>query len=113
MLYSHFILEAEKKTINQFENGIWYLEPEWKDIICRDVEKDLDKIENNYLTDWWDIENLLRLEVDKRNAQNSKKEKVIDYLYELITSNIEPAVLDEETKFIAEVVNYMKESHKE
>ena len=35
MTYNSFILKAKQETISQLENETWYLEPEWKDIICR------------------------------------------------------------------------------
>lgn len=110
MIYSQFIYNAEQKTINQLDNGTWYLEPEWKDIICREVEKNLEEIEDNYLTDWWDVENVLRLEVDKRNLQDDKKKDVINWLYELIHSTVEPTMLAEETEYIKNVIEFMKYS---
>lgn len=98
-------------TIQQLDNGTWYLEPEWKDIICREIESNLDNVEDNYLSDWWDIENVLRLEVEKRNAQDSKKNDVINWLYEVISAQVEPAMMQEETDFIKNVVEYMKLNH--
>lgn len=113
MLYSKFIYHAKELTIQQLDNQIWYLEPEWKDIICREIESDLDNVEDNYLTDWWDIENVLRLEVDRRNAQDNKKKAVIDWLYDVITQTVEPAMLAEETDYIKNVVEFMKANHKD
>lgn len=111
MLYSKFIYHAKEMTIQQLDNGTWYLEPEWKDIICREIESNLDNVEDNYLSDWWDIENVLRLEVEKRNAQDSKKNDVINWLYEVISAQVEPAMMQEETDFIKNVVEYMKLNH--
>ena len=111
MLYSKFISEAKQKTINQLDNGVWYLEPEWKDIVCREITDELDKVEDNYLTDWWDIENVLRLEVERRNAQNSNKDAVINWLYDLITTIVEPTMLAEETDYIKNVIEFMKVNH--
>lgn len=111
MLYSKFIYHAEQLTIKRLDNETWYLEPEWKDIVCREIESDLNKLEDNYLTDWWDIENVLRLEVEKRNAQDNKKKAVIDWLYETITAQVEPAMLAEESDYIKNVVEFMKVNH--
>lgn len=111
MLYSKFIFHAMEMTVRQLDNGIWYLEPEWKDVICREIESDLDNIEDNYLTDWWDIENVLRLEVERRNAQDNKKVEVIKWLYDIINSTIEPAMVEEETDYIKNVIEYMKLNH--
>lgn len=111
MIYSKFIYEAKQQTINQLDNGVWYLEPEWKDIICREIESNIDNIEDNYLSDWWDIENVLRLEVERRNAQDNKKKAVIDWLYDTITAQIEPAMLEEETNYLKNMIEYMKVEH--
>lgn len=111
MFYSKFINEAKQKTISQLDNGTWYLEPEWKDIICREIESDLDNVEDNYLADWWDIENVLRLEADRRNAADSKKNDVINWLYDLITAQVEPAMMQEEADYIKNVIEFMKVNH--
>ena len=109
MLYSKFIYHAKEKTIQQLENGTWYLEPEWRDIIGREMEiEDLSELEDSYISDWWDVENILRLEADKRNAQNSKKEDVINWLYDLITQSIDPAMLEEETEYLKNYIEYKK-----
>lgn len=113
MTYSKFIFEAEQKTINKLDNGTWYLEPEWKDIICREIESNLDNVEDNYLTDWWDIENVLRLETERRNALDNKKNEVINWLYDVITSTVEPAMLEEETDYIKNVIEFMKVNHEQ
>lgn len=108
MLYSQFIYKAENLTIHQLDNEVWYLEPEWKDIICRNVIGNIDDIEDSFLSDWWDVENILRLEVDRRNSQDNKKNEVINWLYEIITSTIEPAILEEENEYIKNVIEYLK-----
>ena len=108
MLYSQFIYKAENLTIHQLDNEVWYLEPELKDIICRNVIGNIDDIEDSFLSDWWDVENILRLEVDRRNSQDNKKNEVINWLYEIITSTIEPAILEEENEYIKNVIEYLK-----
>ncbi len=111
MLYTEFINKTKKLTINQLENGTWYLEPEWRDLTCRNVTEDIENLTDSYIRDWWDVENILRLEVDRRNAMDSKKKDVIDWLYDLITAQVEPAMMQEETDYIKQVVEFMKENH--
>lgn len=111
MTYSKFIFQAEQLTVKQLDNGTWYLEPEWKDLICRELESDLSNVEDNYLEDWWDVENVLQLEVERRNTQDSKKNDVINWLYDVINSTIEPAILDEENDYIRNLIEYMKLNH--
>lgn len=110
MLYSKFIFQVKEKTIKQLDNGTWYLEPEWKDVICREIESDLEKIEDNYLTDWWDIENVLRLEVEKRNAQDNKLKEVVNWFHENIFSTVDSAIIDAENKYVNDIIDFMKTS---
>lgn len=116
MLYSTFIKKAEELTIQQLENGIWYLEPEWQDMIYRNILyknnlNELDDLEDSYLDGWYTLEDILKLEVTKRNSVIDKRNDVINWLYNVITATIEPAILQEETDYIKNVVEYMKVNH--
>lgn len=111
MLYSDFILKAKEKTIQQLENGVWYLEPEWQDILYREGLGDLEDLTDSYLSGWYDVEDILKLEVDRRNARDSKKDEVINWLHDLITTTVEPAILQEETDYIKNVIEFMKTNH--
>lgn len=111
MYYSTFITRAILSTIKQMENETWYLEPEWKDIICREIESDLSKLRNSYLSDWRDVESILRLETERRNAQSDKKKEVINWLHETIFAAVEPAMLQEENEFIKNMMEYLNATH--
>ena len=112
MLYSEFILKAKELTIQQFDNGVWYLEPEWQDILYRNNLGDLEDLEDSYLSGWYDVEDILKLEVENRNARDSKQKEVVDWLYDLITATVEPAIMQEETDYIKHVIEFMKANHK-
>lgn len=112
MLYSDFIHKAKELTIQQLDNGVWYLEPEWQDVLYRNGLGALDELENSYLSGWYDVEDILKLEVERRNARDSKQKEVVDWLYDLITANVEPAMLQEETDYIKQVTEFMKANHK-
>ncbi len=116
MLYSTFIKKAEELTIQQLDNGIWYLEPEWQDMIYRNILykndlNELDDLEDSYLDGWYTLEDILKLEVTKRNSVIDKKNDVINWLYDVITATIEPTILQEETDYIKNVVEFMKVNH--
>lgn len=111
MLYSNFILKAKELTVHQLDNGVWYLEPEWQDILYRNNLGAIDDLEDSYLSGWYDVEDILKLEVDRRNARDSKKKEVIDWLHDLITTTVEPAMLQEETDYIQQVTEFMKANH--
>ena len=111
MLYSNFILKAKDLTIQQADNGMWYLEPEWQDMLFREGLGELDDLEDSYLSGWYDVEDILKLEVERRNLFASKEKFVVDWLYDLITTTVEPAMLQEETDYMKQVVEFMKANH--
>lgn len=111
MLYSNFIIKAKELTIQQLDNGIWYLEPEWMDILYRNNLGEIDDLEDSYLSGWYDVEDILKLEVEKRNLRDSKKNEVIDWVYNVISTTVEPAMLQEETDYLKQVVEFMKANH--
>ena len=111
MLYSSFINKAKEITVQQLDNGIWYLEPEWQDILFRNGLGNLDELEDSYLDGWFTLEDILKLEVDRRNKRDSKNEAVMNWLYDLITATVEPVMLAEETDYIKNVVEFMKVNH--
>ena len=111
MLYTTFILKAKKLTIQQADNGLWYLEPEWQDMLYREGLGDLEDLEDSYLSGWYDVEDILKLEVEKRNTIASKKPAVLNWLYDTITATVEPAMLAEETDYIKNVIEFMKTNH--
>lgn len=111
MTYASYILKAKEITIQQLDNGTWYLEPEWQDMLYRESLGELDNLEDSYLDSWYTLEDILKLEVERRNAMNSKKNEVINWLYDLITAAVEPAMLKEETDYIQQVMEFMKANH--
>ena len=113
MTYAKFILEAKKLVIQQLDNGKWYLEPEWQDMLYREGLGQIDDLEDSYLDSWYTLEDTLELEVKKRNAKDSKKNEVINWLYDLITAKVEPAIMQEETDYIKQVMEFVKANHEE
>ena len=109
MIYTEFINKAFDETIVQADNGLWYLEPLWRTIL-HDNRLDIKSI-SGVKTNLDIIYNVLQLEVEKRNTINSKKPAVLDWLYEIITAQIEPAMLQEETEYIKQVTEFMKANH--
>ena len=111
MTYATFIYKAKELTIQQLDNGTWYLEPEWQDMLYREGLGELDDLEDSYLSGWYDVEDILKLEVERRNAKDNKKNEVINWLYDLITVTVEPAILQEENDFIKNMMDYIKVNH--
>jgi len=109
MLLSEYVQRVSDLTIVQADNGSFYLEPTWP-IILRDNEIKLQDISDAEIT-LSDVYEILRLEVEKRNTINSKKNVVIEWLYELISAQVDPAILAEETDYVKQVTEFMKTNH--
>jgi len=109
MLFTEYFQKAASLTITQADNGVYYLEPLWPAIL-RDNEMKLSDILDAELT-MNDIFEMLKLEVEKRNTIDSKKNLVIEWLFELITAQVDPSVLAEETDYVKQVTEFMKTNH--
>lgn len=112
MLYPDFIHQAIDLTIVEADNGLSYLDPMWKSILY-DNKLDIKRI-SSFKTTWDEVFSVLKLEVERRNAVNSKMPEVIKWLYDLIYTQLEPAILDQETDLMKEMLERMNaktESH--
>ena len=110
MLYMDYIYKVKELVLEQTDDGVWYLEPEWRYILAAN---DMASLELSDFQPGWDIvEDNLKLEVKKRNLSlDRKKLEVIDWLHETITATVEPAMLSEETDYIKQVIEFMKQNH--
>ena len=107
MLYTNFLLKSVKEVIIEADNGLSYLTPMWKTIL---IDNDLDvKNISDYNVEWSDIEDVLKLEVEKRNTESSLKPYVIKWVYDLITASIEPAILQQQTNMLEAMLKSYKE----
>ena len=105
MLYSDYISKAKELTISYNEEAVvYYLEPDWQTILYENNMSDLESIPDIHIEGWYDLEDVLKLEVEKRNAISSKKNLVYDWLYSLITSTIDPAMIEEETNLVQSMI---------
>lgn len=112
MLYPTYVMKAVELTVQQLDNGTWYLEPEWKQIL-RQNDLDLSQLKDDMIDGWFELQDILVLEVERRNARDSKKNEVIEWVHKLITETAEPAMLQEETDYIKNVIEFMKLNHEE
>lgn len=109
MLYTDYIAKAKELTITYNEEAmVSYLEPDWQNILYSNNLGDLDCIADMKLDGWYDLEDVLKLEVEKRNAIASKKNVVYDWIYNIISSTMEPAMMEEETGLIQSMIELAK-----
>lgn len=106
MLLSEFILKAEELTIEQADNGLYYLNPMWRSVLEDNRLDMLDISDNSFDDD--EIEDVLKLEVEKRNTENSVKPYVLSWIHDIITASVEPAVMQEETDYLKNLTEYLK-----
>lgn len=109
MTYYTYMYGATSYVLEQNdETGFWNIAPDWKIILYDNGLGDIDNVEAPFKVTWIDVEDYLRLEVEKRNKALDKRMLINNWLQELINNNIEPAVLQEETEYIANIMNYLK-----
>lgn len=114
MLYQTFSYKIKELNVLQDEDsGVWYVNPDWVDATYRAGLGYLEDLEDSYITDWLDVKDILELEAARRNAKDDKKKQVIDWLYDVISAQVQPVMLQEETEYFKNLVEYMKVAHKE
>lgn len=106
MLNTEYINKAIEETIVQADNGMFYLEPLWRNIL-KDNQLEVSEISDAEV-ELDEIEDVLKLEVEKRNTINTLEPYVLNWIYDIITSTVEPAVLQEETDYLKNYIEYMK-----
>lgn len=109
MLYMEYMQKAKDLVIEQHDNGMWYLVPEWRYVLA---SNNLALIKfRDFRTDWYAIEDNLKLEVEKRNAAESKLNSVMNWVNEVVSTTVDAATIDEENELISNAIKYMKMSH--
>ena len=98
MLLTEYVKKASKLTVIKASNGEYYLEPLWF-VILKENGLNVEDVKDAEITKN-DVFEILKLDVAKRNTIHSKQKMVIDWLYDLITAQVEPTILQEETEFI-------------
>lgn len=109
MLYQEYIDKVkELALVTDERNGVTYVRPDYEYLIA---SSDL-KLED--VTDFEDVSKSvvyrqLLLERDMRNAQNDNTPVVMQWIYDVISNVIEPAIVEEQNKLIKDMLEYRKE----
>ena len=104
MSYAEFINKAIGLTVVQAENGLFYLEPLWQSIL-EDNEMSFTKTGKQSRSEVLDV---LKLEVERRNTIYSKKNDIIEWLFDVITTTVDPIMLEEENKMVKDLLEYAR-----
>lgn len=109
MLYQEYIDKVkELALVTDERNGVTYVRPDYEYLIAA---SDL-KLED--VTDFEDVSKSvvyrqLLLERDMRNAQNDNTPVVMQWIYDVISNVIEPAIVEEQNRLIKDMLEYRKE----
>ena len=106
MLYQTFLNKAINVAIEKADNDLFYLVPTWR-LLMQDNNLDIDEV-SDYDANWSEVEDVLKLEIEKRNTVNSLKPYILNWVHDLITASVEPAILQEETEYIKNLTEYLK-----
>lgn len=107
MNYFEIVNKAIELTIETVtETNQSYLEPRYKEIL-READVHLPDLPDEELYE------ILKLEVEKRNAINDRLYPVVDWLYKILTTTIEPELTADETELMKDVLAYLDEKKKQ
>lgn len=111
MIYETYIEKAKKLVIQRDEDtGMYYLDPNWLHILYTS-KLPIEDIYEPYINSKHDIEDVLKLEVERRNIRNNHTNKVVDWIYNIISTTIDPAILQEENEFLKNTMDYLQLNH--
>ena len=111
MTYADYMLKAAKAVIvdDVDASGYSYLEPNYR-VVLIDAGLTPDVV-TDYETTWPMVKEALKLEVERRNLLSDKSRFVMDWLFEIITATIDPAMITEENELMQNMMSYMKLNH--
>lgn len=109
MLYSEYMDEVKKiALVLDEDNAMTYIWPDYE-YALRKMDLGIDKVSDfEGLTNEIVYRNLV-LERDMRNAKNDKLPIIVNWLYDVITTVVEPAIVEEQNQLIKDMLEYRKE----
>lgn len=109
MTYHEIINEAIDTLVTTDDNsGLTYLEPLYKETIRSEGWTEPDAETGKPVITMEELAEILKLTVEKRNAQNNRTQAVVDWIFAVIENGIDPLVEDEQNDLIKNVMDYMK-----
>lgn len=109
MLYSEYMDKVKEIALLTNENtGLAYIRPDYEYIL--DVgELKIEDVSDFKAADKETVYRQLLLERDMRNAQQNKTPVVMQWLYDVISTVVEPAIIEEQNKLVQDMLAYRKE----
>lgn len=107
MLFTEFFKSACDIVIGQGErSGTYYLEPDYKELL-RINDLSVKKISDRKISEK-DLKEMLDLQVTKMNARQNKTQAVMEWLYAIIDTKLDPEMVEQENQLMENMLKYMK-----
>lgn len=110
MLYSEYMDKVKEiALITSEKNGLTYIRPDYEYILRTSTEckmSDVSDFENLTIDT---VHRQLQLECDMRNTQNNLVPVIAQWISDIITTVVEPAIVEEQNKLIKDMLEYRKE----
>ena len=109
MLYSEYMDKVKEIALLTNENtGLTYIRPDYEYMLDAGELK-LEDVSDFKAAAKETVYRQLLLERDMRNAQQDKTPVVMQWLYDVISAVVEPAIIEEQNKLIQDMLAYRKE----
>lgn len=108
MTYYDVVNQAIELTVITDEETAWsYLEPRYREVLRDNGIHLPGNMLNGDAKDeeLWEI---LKLEVEKRNAKHNVAHALAEWAYTVLTQTIDPALVNEENELMSNIIDYMK-----
>lgn len=108
MTYHDIVNQAIDLTvITDDETGVSYLEPRYRSVL---FENNIELPGHALYGDEKDKElwEILKLEVEKRNAKRNVAHALAEWAYQILTQTVDPALMTEENELMQNIMDYMK-----
>lgn len=111
MLYIDYMNKVKEiALITDEDSGITYIKPDYEYALTV-AGLDLDDVEDFENVNRTIVYRQLLLERDMLNARNDKTPYVVQWIYDVIHSVIDPALVEEQDKLMRDMIEYRKEKN--
>ena len=108
MTYYDVVNQAIDLTVITDENsGVSYLEPRYR-VVLHDNDIHLPGYSSYGDLKDQELWEILKLEVEKRNAQQNVMNALASWAFNVLTSTVDPALTNEENELMKNIVDYMQ-----
>lgn len=112
MLYTEFANKIKRLCLIQDDaTKIWYIDPDWKNVLFHNDFRDFSSLEDCPIKDWNDVEDILKLEVKMRNIVDGRNYAIINWLYDKIFSKDINISFDKEIKDMLSYISDYEEGN--